>query len=495
MNLITLHPPEISAHEVLFRWDISPPSALYHRNQFTLRFPSSLDLSAVPESLWWQVALICLHSQWSLLRPCRVRLPFKLRPGEAEVWCRLLDAAVMTLEAYRRTSDFDRQIEIVDDGPLLDDKKLVETDRCATAFSGGKDSLLQVGLLTELTARPVLVAVTSPMPPLEDHLTPRRRQILREIVKRRDVELIEVESDYRANFDHGFAQSLGYMISVNELTDTFLYFGALLAAGAASGATHLFLASEAEVQENISLDGRLIQHSHFMYSTITQRVLQALLRRWGLSYSSLTSPLHSAQVQELVWTRYRDLRDLQYSCWRVRGNNSVCNECPQCLRIAFAALALGDKPSLIGVDLVKLLSSQRDWKPRSLSKIASPVLPNDLISCHLHAQTLRTIEATSLAGIIKEIISSRPKQLLTSQAVTALRTYRGLRRLAVERKNGGAPGYRPGFLKLLDPLLRERVGAIFAEHFQTETQSAYADILARGDGLTSWILAPIGGEQ
>src|SRR5262245_9542585 len=250
MRLITLFTPEIKDNEVTFRWRVDPETTLYRQSQFTLRFPESaeLDLARVPESLWWTVMLICLHSQWPMLRPCRVRLPIKLRSGEAECWSRLMDAAVATLEAYRGTSDFERTIDIIEDGPPLNyaltPAATTSATRCATAFSGGKDTMVQTGLLTELTPKPVLVATTSPMPPLEDHITPRRRYILDEIQRRRDVTLIEVESDFRANIDLGFAQSLGYWMSVNEFTDTFLYAGALVATGLAAGATRLVIASE-----------------------------------------------------------------------------------------------------------------------------------------------------------------------------------------------------------------------------------------------------------
>src|SRR5262249_28284957 len=156
--------------EVTFRWRVDPATALYRQPQFTLRFPETVDLARVPEGLWWTIMLICLHSQWPLLRPCRVRLPVRLGPGVAECWNRLMDAEVTTLEAYRGTNDFEREIEIIEDGPPLKYSLAPGgtngAARCATAFSGGKDSLVQTGLLTELTQKPVLVATTSPMPPL-----------------------------------------------------------------------------------------------------------------------------------------------------------------------------------------------------------------------------------------------------------------------------------------------------------------------------------------
>ena len=66
-----------------------------------LCFPEDCPLGDVPTALWRTLAILCLHSHWTLLRPCGVELPWTLAPGEREFWLRLLDAAVVTLEATR----------------------------------------------------------------------------------------------------------------------------------------------------------------------------------------------------------------------------------------------------------------------------------------------------------------------------------------------------------------------------------------------------------
>lgn len=492
MNSITLFPPSINRCEVTFRWQVDPPTRLYQKPQFSLRFPETIDLTRVPAGLWWTIMLICLHSQWPLLRPCRVHLPVRLRDGEAECWNRLLDAEVATLEAYRGTNDCARAIEIIEDGPPLGYAPLpFETARCATAFSGGKDSLAQTGLLTELTANPVLVATTSPMPPLEDHLTPRRRQLLGEVERRCAASLIEVEADYRANFAHGFAQDLGYPISVNELTDTFLYTGALLAAGVAAGANHLFLAAETQVHENIERAGRVVQHKHFMYSAITQGVLHAILRPFGLSYGSLLAPLHSFQVQELLWQRYARLCDLQYSCWRTKVGELMCNRCAQCLRVALGILSLGGDATRIGVDWARLLNAMRDWRPKTLTALPATALPTEIIAQQLHAQVVRDLERISWPDIARAIARQGPGSLLAPRGWRAIAAFRKLQREACAHQVGPRPGYRAGFLKLLDPLLRDSVAAIFDEHFTRADEASYASVVARSEALIEWITEPL----
>jgi hypothetical protein len=497
MRSITLFPPEITRREATFRWQVEPEITLYREPKFTLRFPESaeLDLTRVPEGLWWTIMLTCLHSQWTLLRPCRVRLPVRLRSGEAECWSRLLDAEVATLEAYRGTNDFDRKIEIIEEGPALRyapaPGSANGSGRCATAFSGGKDSLVQTGLLTELTPKPVLVATTSPMPPLEDHITPRRRHILSEIQRRRDVTLIEVESDYRANLNLGFAQDLGYWISVNELTDTFLYAGSLLAAGVAAGATRLFLASETQVQENVERDGRVIQHTHFMYSAITQGALNAILRPFGVSHGSLISALHSFQAQELLWTRYDELCDLQYSCWRTKTGEMMCNNCGQCLRIALCALALGKEASRMGVDWPALLNRMRDWRPKTIDKPAGEAMPTDIVSEQLHSQVVRDLRAVPWRRVAWAITRDAPGALLTSRGWKAVASYRELQRETTAGAVRPRPGYRAGYLRLADPLLKDSLAKIYDEHFELADESGYADVLARTEGMIKWITEPL----
>jgi hypothetical protein len=119
VNVIELSDPVLSDHEVAFSWTVSPATELYGRTSFQLRFPDSVDLRAVPESLWWRLALICLHAHWPLLRPCRVLLPVRLPAGELEFWLRLTDAAVATLEAKVGGDDSRRTIELSCSGPSL----------------------------------------------------------------------------------------------------------------------------------------------------------------------------------------------------------------------------------------------------------------------------------------------------------------------------------------------------------------------------------------
>jgi len=492
---ITLDPPQRSGQTVTLRWHVEPATPLYHASQASLRFPDGVDLSRVPEAVWWMIAIGCLQPHWPLLRPCRVHLPVHLPPGAVELWLRLMDAEVATLESLRNGNRFGREVEIVETGPPLTTARVPESPRCAIAFSGGKDSLVHAGLLTELTDRPVLVTTTSPMHGTHDHATARRRHVMQEIARRREVTHVEVASDFRSCWDNGFPWRLDYAVAVNELTDTYLYWGALLAVGVALGAPHLFLASETEVQENEVRNGRTVQHPHFMYSTITQRALQALGRDAGLRYCSLTSPLQSSQVQALLWTRYRDLRDLQYSCWQVKPDEAACSRCPQCLRMAMYALAIGDDPVHLGVDLGRVLWAQRRWRGASQPEDdGHPIHPRHAVSRMLASQTIRSVQATSLARVARVLVGGQPARLVDRRSWLGLAAYAQLRHRFASERVGPAPGFRAGFLDLVDPLVRDGVARIYAEHFKLAPPGDYAAVLDRNHELSRFIAEPVGGE-
>ncbi|HVT17699.1 MAG TPA: aminotransferase class I/II-fold pyridoxal phosphate-dependent enzyme [Thermoanaerobaculia bacterium] len=506
MNRIRVAAPSFARdrREVSFSWTVEPATPLYRATSFVLRFPPELDLERVPESLWWTVALLCLHSHWNLLRPCRVELPVELPAGEAEFWRRLLEIELATLEAYRGAATPDGALpaagggaggqspalELVTGGPrLASPRRLPLGDRCAAAFSGGKDSLLQAGLLAELTAHPILVTTTSPLPPLADHRTARRRQVLAAIAARREVTVVEVESDLRASWRNDFPPLAGYPVAVNEITDTFLYFAALLVAGVALQAGHLFLASEAEVQDNVELPaGGIVQHPHFMYSNATQRAIAALLAPLGVRYGSLICALHSEQVQELLWTRYGDLADLQYSCWRVAEDEAACNRCSQCLRVALGALALRDLPQRMGIELTPLLSAMAGWQPR---RARAGALPAERVAAALHAQVLRSIAATPARRVLAALALAEPGRLLDGGGWRALAAYVRLRRRLAAEPAPPARGFCAGFLRWLDPLVGQRLAAIYAEHFRPEPASAHVAVQARSEALTGYVAAPL----
>jgi hypothetical protein len=353
-----------------------------------------------------------------------------------------------------------------------------------TAFSSGKDSLLQAGLLCELTKLPLLVATTSPLPPLSDHDTERRRKVLAAIQARRKLRFVEVFSDFRSIWDNGFAGRLGYAIAVNELTDTFLYMSSLVAVGAALGTTRLFLASEAEVQVSAILDGRIVQHYHFMYSAATQRALERVLAPYGIRFGSLIWPLYSMQVQQLLWARYPDLCDLQYSCWRVRPGEATCSQCEQCFRIAMTALASGENPERMGIDLRKVLAYAPNYGPLATSSRAAPVLPQDWEAQRVEERVLDAIGRISLFRLAAVLARGKLRRLASRETFETLRDFRRLRLRARRFPRQPRLGVKEAFFDWLDPDLRDPLITIYARHFPREPRRDHFGFYERSRALT-----------
>jgi len=462
-----------------------------------MTFPPSVDISKVPDRLWWDIFFMCLHSHWLLLRPCEVHLPLRLSERERQFWLEILRNGAETLEANGPGEYADDLGIVIRDGAIDLQRTTVQGSGYGTAFSGGKDSLLQAAMLFEFTERPLLVATTSPLPPLSDHETARRRYVFNEIQARRDPIFVEVCSDFRSIFDDGFAIPLGYRISVNELTDTFIYMSSLLAVGAALGRTRLFLASEAEVQENAFINGRIIQHHHFMYSAATQRALAALLELYGIHFGSLIWPLYSMQVQQILWARYPDLCDLQYSCWRVGRGQDSCSNCEQCLRIAVTALASGHDPRRMGIDLRKVLKFARKWKPVEHGSTTVRNLPQDIARRRSEGRVISAIRNTSLLDLTKVLAPNSWFQTMSPENILIRKRFRRLKKQVKRFSAEVAPpmGVREAFFAWLDPELRDKLIELFANYYPREPANVHADVFLRSQTLTERASTALGCDR
>ena len=489
---IELYPPQLVGQRAEFSWAESQPSGIYKKNNFYLEFPASVPLERVPMSLWWTVFLLCIHSHWTLLRPCRIRLPLRLGDGEAEVWRRLLKSYAMTLDALNPDGKPRPDVELIMGTELQQPhQSLTGTDLCATAFSGGKDSLAQVGLLCEMGYHPMLVTTTSLMPPLLDHHSAFRRRAMTEVQRRRNLELLEVFSDFRETWNNGAAGELGYPLSINELSDTFLYTAALVVVCYARGITNLFLASENEVAANSVEKGLYLQHSHFMYSALTQAGISTLLRPYGLHYGSLTVALQSSQVQELVTSRYRDLSDLQCSCWRVTETHQACSECSECKRLAWVSLSLGGSPADQGVNFVWMLNHYNTRPTQSSQK--RPHWPNHFVNAGFKTQIVRAILSVSPTKIFRYLLRQHPLSLVDGSGWRALRQFQLVREDTRREHPGPLPliGYRPGYLQLLQEPIRERLQTILADQFEPEAEALHALPLANLLTAVAWVTQPL----
>jgi hypothetical protein len=473
---IRLETPQVRGQRVDFLWHESRPSGLYQDTRFHLKFPDSVPLEDIPAALWWTVFLLCLHSHWALLRPCRIHLPVQLPPGARQLWETLIKHHAATLDALNPERPLIGEVRLIEGAEMLPSIAPRAGDlHCALAFSGGKDSLSHVGLLCEMGFKPLLVSTTALLPGIQLEASQYRARALAEVQSRRGLELLEVASDFRAQWANLLPREWGYRLSLNEITDTFLYTAALAVAGYARGATHLFLASENELSANAVIDGVYLQHSHFMYSGLTQAAVSRLLTPVGLRYGSLTSGLQSSQVQELVTRRYPDLANLQCSCWRGTDTVRACSDCSECRRLALISLACGGTPADLGVDMVRLMTRYHQRAPRAESSYTH--LPDRVASRGFRLQYARAIHSITPLRMLSYLLRKHPGSLRKGALFKALGAFLKLRAntLADFPNALDAAGYRAAYLDLLDPALKARLEPVLSAQFPVAPLAEYAE--------------------
>lgn len=492
MTEIRLHAPVVHGNAVDFSWTISPDVGFYRNPRFTLEFPESVPVGAVPEGVWLRVMLICLYSHWTVLRPCRVVLPRHLPGGEREFWSRMVDAGVWTLENDQDREDGPsysqrtvREVELVETGPpagIL--PPAPDPAGVVAGFSGGRDSLTQAALLAELGHAPLLVTTVSKREGSIEFETPRFRYVLDESQARTGLELVEVKSDIRTCFDNFHPLVARYGVAVTELTDTLLYFANCWATACARGAKSVFLACEAEAQESVRRDGMVVQIEHFGFTAATQRALSALVAPTGITFSGLTAPLEHFQIQRILDTRYPQLRDLQYTCYSQEPGQDACSNCFSCLKGALHKIADGTDPSEIGIDLDRVLVARSDWSPGDdgeKRRGSVGQLYGDRMNHHL-VRVLRGLDAERVAA-------HTPAGELSAPALAGLERLRATAFAAPDPPD--EPGYREDFLVLLEEPLRAELGSLFSEHFEVEPREHYAHLLENTLMLSDWIAAPL----
>ena len=458
-----------------FAWVVEPATTLYRTNSFAFEVEPPVDFRIVPRWLWWRIALIALHSHWTLLRPCRIVLPIRLEPGERETWERLLDYESTTVDVYA-DAPLNGAVRIEEGADEPDRGNLSDpaAARFATAFSGGKDSLLQAGMLAEFTHSPLLVTLTSDLPPQQDHHTSRRRYVLDEVRRRREVELVEVTSGVRAAYDNYYGRDRGIPISVNELSDGMVYLAATLAVSAARGASQVCVASEIENQVTAEIDGRIIGCA-FLSDVVVFGALSAILSPAGITVESLISPLRSGHVQALLWQRYRDLADLQYSCWLVKEPCAACSACDKCALVAFRMLRAGHDPGDVGIDLRRTIAWIAGWHPVANGSHGFR-LPTQVVGRELDRELARLVAVVPLATVSR--LDWRAGLALAKQ------------KLRFRKYRDGQPGYWPQYLRFLHPKLGHDLGPVLAASF-TAAFSEGAVNAARAERMIGWMTEPV----
>jgi hypothetical protein len=325
------------------------------------------------------------------------------------------------------------------------------------------------------------------------HVSRFREKTMEQMRQRFGLEVLEEHSDLRGNWNNVVPRQWGFDISMNEISDTLLYTAALAVCGYVRGATGLYLASEAEVSQNHVEDGVYLQLKHFMYSALTQAGISSVLNPFGLRYGSITSALHSDQVQALVTQRYPHMSDLQCSCWQSDEFSKACSVCAECKRLAWVALATGGSPANLGVNVIKMIQAWVNFKVKQKKKKSTPYQPSLQVHESFKRQIAHAILSISPETVESYIRKNHPEALSDGSAEQTLQDFLTIQGELRDHFPETPPesGYRTGFLSLLDESIADRLLSIFDDQFRAEQPSLYAEQLENLTAAINWVAGPV----
>jgi creatinine amidohydrolase/Fe(II)-dependent formamide hydrolase-like protein len=268
-----------------------------------------------------------------------------------------LAGAAVKMEAQRRPSYLRAAIEIVDDRPPAPSNPWkVESTRHAVLSSGGKDSLLTLGLLREMEveAHPIFVNESG-------------RHWYTALNAYRHLR----ETDHRTarvwtNSDRVFAWMLRHLPFVRKdfarvrsdeypirlWTVAVFVFGALPVLRA-RGIGRMVIGDEFDT--TVKVKHRGITHYNALYdqSRWFDEELTRWFRRkrWGVCQFSVLRTMSELLIEKTLAERYPDLLEHQTSCHatHIEGKRvRPCGSCEKCRRIVGMLLAIGSDPGRLG---------------------------------------------------------------------------------------------------------------------------------------------------
>jgi len=137
-----------------------------------------------------------------------------------------------------------------------------------------------------------------------------------------------------------------------------------------------------------------------------------------------------------------------------------------------------------------LLEAQVDWRPRTGD--ADSVLPHVHIYWQFDAQLVRCLQKVT-PELAATFIAERWRG--SERATEALEGYQRMRSRVLAVRVEPEPGYRAGYLQLIDPPQRAGLAAIFDEYFEREDEALHGDRLQRSLALSDWVAAPLANPE
>jgi hypothetical protein len=118
--------------------------------------------------------------------------------------------------------------------------------------------------------------------------------------------------------------------------------------------------------------------------------------------------------------------------------------------------------------------------------------PARRVRAELHAQLARQLAETPPAAVARELAAEGRRRPVSPKGLAALSAFLAMRRrMARAARATPLPGYWSRYLELIEPPLREPVGAIYGEALAGAPAGTDAELFARTTSLARWIAAPL----
>ena len=474
-------PLEIHGSSVRFRWETRPAHPAWVRSEFAVSYESGVDLAAMPRALLWSVFLGCTHPIWSMLDGYDVEFEEPIDSSELEFWTAMAAASrsASSLPSTAGTAPvrFGSNRAPVETLPPA----APSTGPPAVLLSCGKESLLSLSLLREVTGQAAAVSVDSPMPGTHDHESAFRAWALEAIARVQGIHVHRIRSDVRATWKNDHALTRGGIASLNELADCFIYPSATLpiayqhrlpwiALGSEWGEHHVPVRSAAgwQFDRYFSLSGAAIAAVSALWT-----------QRYGVGYTSVIQPISQYLVQRILLQRYPELAAFQHSCYRARPEVRACQVCEKCLRVTALALAAGTDPAIIGTDVRKVFSR---WNATAVELEEG--------SADTHYASMNHLIRFALSRIDRRQADAFFTQRSLSDLVK-LRSWRARRRFhRILSKVGVVPPDRldtikRGYLRYLPDEFRDPIRVILESHASYDGEDEATVHAARAEVVTA----------
>ena len=160
----------------------------------------------------------------------------------------------------------------------------------------------------------------------------------------------------------------------------------------------------------------------------------------------------------------------------MQPGEAACSKCEQCFRIAITALASGDNPERMGIDLHKVLGHAPDY---ITTTYATSVLPENW-----PAVVRDAVCRVSLTYLAYVLAKGKIRMLVSRAVFRIVWDFYRLQLLARQAPRHRRAGVREAFFDWLDPELRDALVAIYTHHFPREPRREHFAEYERSRALT-----------